>query len=177
MKISGKIRRPLWGGLIASAIIGVGIYYLGNLSQYEARELLGKSIPGFNMLCNTVVLASATILALLLTVLGISSTSKSHLSQTHYHQVALLAKWDTIIFIAAITLFQFSNIPITEAENFPKDWYNLLYWATLISSSLLCGGTVAVILMLYNTVTNMIDIVGLGVKDHRLVENESLDEE
>lgn len=176
MKISGEIRRPLWGGLLASATIGVGIYYLGNLSQYEARELLSKSIPGFNMLCNTVVLASATILALLLTVLGISSAAKSHLSQTHYHQVALLAKWDTIIFIAAITLFQFSNIPMTEADNFPKDWLNLLYWATLISSSLLCGGIVAVILMLYNTVTNMIDIVGLGIEDHPLVESENRDQ-
>lgn len=175
MKISGEIRRPLWGGLLASAIIGFGIFYLGNLSQYEARELLSKSIPGVNMLCNTIVIASATILALLLTVLGISSASDLHLSRKHYHQVALLARWDTIIFVVAITLFQFSNIPMTEAENFPKDWYNLLYWATLISSALLCGGIVAVILMLYNTVTNMIEIVGLGVTDHPLVDSKNRD--
>lgn len=175
MRISGKIRRPLWGGLIAAAFIGVGLFYLGSLSQYEAKALLNKSIPGFNMLCNTIVLASATILALLLTVLGLSTSSESRLSHKHYQQVGLLARWDAIIFIAAISLFQFSNIPMTEAENFPQDWFTSLYWALLISSSLLCGGIVAVILMLYNTVTNMIDIVGIGIKDHPLVESDDTD--
>jgi hypothetical protein len=80
-----------------------------------------------------------------------------------------IAKLDTILFVIAIILFQIFNIPITESEELPTTWYSNIYWATLFLSSLLSGGMVSVILMLYNTVINMIKIVGLEEKDHPLV--------
>ncbi len=175
--LSNGTKRALWGGIIAASSIGIGIYYLGSISQHEAKDLLNESLPGFNMLCNTIVLASATILALLLSLLGISSSSKSRLKAAHYKQVALLAKWDAINFIAAIILFQFSNIPMTEADNFPASWYSILYWSTLVISSLLCGGIVSVILMLYNTVINMVYIIGMGITDHPLIQAEEDEDE
>ena len=79
---------------------------MGNISGYEAKKLITSSLPGINMLCNTIVLASATILALLLTLLGISSGSKSKLKREHYTQVMAIAKLDTVLFVIAIILFQ-----------------------------------------------------------------------
>jgi type IV secretory pathway VirB6-like protein len=123
------------------------------------------------MLCNTIILASATILALLLTLLGISSSSKSKLKKAHYQEVLNIAKLDTVLFIAALILFQFFNIPITEADNIPPDWYKWIYWITLFTSSLISGVMVIVILMLYTIVTNIIAIVGMEI-DHPLVSKE-----
>jgi hypothetical protein len=144
----------------------------------KQKKLITSSLPGINMLCNTMVLASATIWALLLTLLGISSGSKSKLKQAHYTQVMAIAKLDTILFVIAIILFQIFNIPITESEELPTTWYSTIYWATLFLSSLLSGGMVSVILMLYNTVINMIKIVGLGDEDHPLVfQEDNIDEE
>ncbi len=134
-------------------------------------------MPGINRLCNTVVLASATILALLLTSLGISSGSKSKLKKDHYLQVAMIAKYDAALFVIAILIFQLTNIPLTEAENFPNNWFVYLYWVNLFFSSFLTGSIVAVILMLYSTVRNIIDIVGLKVKDHPLIAMIEEDEE
>lgn len=172
LNLSKYNQRSLYGGLIAAIITGVGVFLLGNISGYEAKKLITSSLPGINMLCNTIVLASATILALLLTLLGISSGSKSKLKKEHYVQVMGIAKLDTILFVVAIILFQIFNIPITESEELPTAWYSNIYWATLFLSSLLSGGMVSVILMLYNTVINMIKIVGLREKDHPLVFHE-----
>ena len=161
-------KRSIYGGTAAAIFTGLGVFLLGNLSGYEAKQLIASSLPGVNMLCNTIILGSATILALLLTVLGVSTGSKSNLKKAHYKQVLLIAKLDTIVFVVALVLFQFFNIPITEAENVEITWYVAIYWSTLILSSIISGMMITVILMLYTTITNIIHIVGLG-EDHYLI--------
>ncbi|GGG58419.1 hypothetical protein [Bizionia arctica] len=164
-------KRAIFGGIITFVIIAISVFLLGNISGYEARILLGSSLMGINMLCNTIILASATILALLLTLLGISSGTKSKLKDSHYLGVMSIAKIDTFLFIITLILFQLFNIPITEADNVPTIWFKVIYWATLIMSSMLSGLMVVVILMLYNTVSNIILIVGLK-QDHPLLYHE-----
>lgn len=173
MTLSQYNKRALYSGLIAAIITGAAAYLLGNISGYEAKSLIKSSLPGINMLCNTVVLASATILALLLTLLSISSASDSKLNKKLYQQVAMLAKMDVILFVMAIIFFQLFNIPITEAENVPSNWFSSIYWVILFSSSLLSGGLVSVIIMLYNTVINMIKIFGFGQTDHDWIKSDN----
>ena len=177
IKINQSTKRAIVGGTIAAVFAGAGYFLIGNLSEYEARQLIESSVPGVNMLCNTVVLASATIMALLLTVLGLSSGSESKLKPAHYRRVEILGKWDATLFITAIIFFQITNIPIVEADNVPADWYNAIYWGTLFLSSILVGGIVAVILMLYSTIKAMVDILGFGKTDHPLIVREDDEEE
>jgi len=171
-----KNKLSIYGGTFTFVTLGLAVFVLGNLSGYEAKQLIEASLSGINMLCNTIVLASATILTLLLTLLGISSGSTSKLKEAHYLQVLNIAKWDTVLFVAALILFQLFNIPITESENVPTQWYSYLYWATLFFSSALSGLMVAVILLLYSTVVNIITIVGLG-EDHYLVSDGEVKED
>ena len=165
-------KRALIGGVIAAIFTGLGAFALGSLSGYEAKELIKSSLSGFIMLSNTIVLASATILALLLTLVSVSSGSKSKLDNKHYKHVILIAKLDTVVFVAAMIIFQFFNLPVTEADNVPNNWYTYIYYSTLIISSILSGGLITVVLMLYNAVTNIIRVVGLGEEDHPLVAND-----
>lgn len=51
-------------------------FSVGELSGDEAKVLIKNSLEGLSMLCNTIILASATILTLLLTLLGLSTGSK-----------------------------------------------------------------------------------------------------
>jgi hypothetical protein len=176
-KLSEYNKRALFGGIIASIIMGLGAYSLGSISGYEAKQLIKSSIPGINTLCNTIALGSATILALLLTVLSISSGSKSKLTEDHYRHVMLIARIDTTVFVAALIAFQFLNIPVTQAENVPTEWYTYFYYISLIVSALLSGGMIAVVLMLFNTVSSIIKIIGLGEQDHPLVYSDDDDEE
>lgn len=171
-----KNKKAFYGGIMATIFLGLGVFVLGSVSGYEAKKLIASSLPGLNMLCNTIVLASATILALLLTLLGISTGTDNKLKKAHYKQVLNIATFDTVLFVGALILFQLFNIPITEADNVPTRWFEVIYWSTLISSSILSGVMITVILMLYTTVTNIINIVGLG-KDHPLISKEEIEDE
>ena len=174
-KLNSFTKKALIGGVSSLTIIYACSYLLGELSGYEAKALIEKSLNGLNMLCNTIVLASATILALLLTLLGLSSSSKSKLKEEHYRHVLQIAKVDTAVFIAALMTFLVFNLPITESDNVPSNWFDILYYICLTLSSVLSAALIVVVLMLYNTVSNIIAIVGLGVKDHYLSAEEKED--
>ncbi len=168
MKISVHTKRALVGGGISLAVILTGSFMLGELSGYEAKVLLKNSLSGLNMLCNTMVLGSATILALLLTLLGLSSGTESKLKDDHYRHVLQIAKMDTIVFVASLMTFLLFNLPITASENVPQNWYDFIYYSSIVVSSVLSAALIVVVLMLYNTVVNIIKIVGLGQTDHYL---------
>tara|TARA_R110000751_G_scaffold200430_1_gene305272 strand:+ start:78 stop:623 length:546 start_codon:yes stop_codon:yes gene_type:complete len=171
-----KNKLSIYGGFITFVFLGIAVFFLGDISGYKAKELIEVSLSGLNMLCNTIVLGSATILALLLTLLGISTGSNSKLKKAHYIQVLNIAKLDTILFISALIMFQMFNIPLTESEDMHTEWFKYLYWITLFFSSLISGMMVTVILLLYTTVTNIITIVGLE-KDHYLISEDEIEEE
>ncbi|WP_339141171.1 hypothetical protein [Croceitalea sp. MTPC5] len=172
MKLSVYTKRALLGGVLSLLIITSGSLILGSLSGYEAKVLIKNSIAGLNTLCNTIALASATILALLLTLLSLSSGTNSKLKKDHYQHVLVIAKVDTAVFIGAVMGFLLFNLPITESENVPSNWYSSIYYISLGLSSILSASLIVVVLMLYNTVVNIIKIVGLGQKDHPLTIDE-----
>ena len=172
MQLSKYTKRSILGGVISMFVIGLGSYMLGELSGYEAKVLIKNSLGGINTLCNTIALASATILALLLTLLALSSESKSKLKKDHYQHVLQIAKLDTIVFIASIMSFLLFNLPITESDSVPPNWFSAVYYISLAISSVLSAALIVVVLMLYNTVVNIIKIVGLDQKDHPLAISE-----
>ena len=175
MKLTRYTKRAIGGGLFSLFFIFLGSWLLGTLSGYEAKILIKNSLSGLNVLCNTIVLASATILALLLTLLGLSSTSNSKLKKSHYKHVMQIARVDTVVFIMSLLSFLIFNLPITESENVPANWFTIIYYVSLGISAVLSASLIVVVLMLYNTVINIIKIVGLGQKDHPLTIEEDGD--
>jgi hypothetical protein len=176
LKFIKNNKNAIYGGILATVFTGLGVFLLENVTGYEAKKLLKSSLSGLNLLCNTIVLASATILALLLTLLSVSFGSDSKLKKRHYIQILNIAKFDVILFIFALVIFQFFNIPILESDNVPLSWFNKIYWATLASTSLISGMMITVILMLYNAVTNLISIIGLNSNHHMLEDSKTEDE-
>ncbi|WP_031428556.1 hypothetical protein [Flavimarina sp. Hel_I_48] len=165
-------KRAIVGGILFLLVIGAGSFITGHLSGYEAKQLIKVSITGLNTLCNTIVLASASILALLLTVLGLSSNSSSTLREGHYINIMQIAKFDTSVFVSSLICFVLFNFPVTESDNIPADWYDIIYYLTLIISSILSAALIVVVLMLYGTVSSIIKLVGLGKEDHLVAEEE-----
>ena len=75
------VKRSLVGGIVSTIIMGIGTIILGQISGYKALELLRNSMSGINMLCNTVILGSTTILALNVDPLRIKRSSDSRLNK------------------------------------------------------------------------------------------------
>ncbi|PTX43090.1 hypothetical protein C8P64_1616 [Christiangramia gaetbulicola] len=170
------VKRAIVGGIVSTIVMGSGTFILGQISGYKALELLRNSMSGINMLCNTVILGSTTILALMLTLLGLSRSSESRLTDRHYKDVLMIAKADTILIVAAVITFLMLNLPIRESEEVVRSWYQSIYYISLGMAALLGGGFIAVVMMLYGTITNVILIVGLNIKDHPLISSEGAEE-
>ena len=164
------VKRAIAGGVVSTIIMGIGTYILGEVSGYKAKELLSTSLAGINMLCNTVILGSSTILALMLPLLSLSTGSNSRLTKVHYSHVLTIAKFVTILIIVSVITFLMLNLPITESEEVPSTWFTTIYYVSLAMAAILGGGFVAIVTMLYETISNVILIVGFGVKDHPMVE-------
>lgn len=171
------IKRAIIGGLVSTLFMAAGTFIIGELSGYKAQALLTSSLSGINMLCNTVILGSSTILALMLTLLSLSRAAESHLSKTHYRHVLAIAKVDTFLIITAVFTFMMLNLPITESKELPPSWYTVIYYVSLGMAAIIGGGFIALITMLYGTIANVILIVGLGVTDHPLVDNDNEEKE
>ncbi|MEE2771055.1 MAG: hypothetical protein VX712_02475 [Bacteroidota bacterium] len=170
------IKRAIVGGVVSTIVMGTGTFILGKLSGYKARELLVDSMSGINMLCNTVILGAVTILALMLTLLSISHASKTSLTKRHYKDVLIIAKSDTVLIVVAVITFLMLNLPISESQQVDPSWYQIIYYSSLGMASILGGGLIAVVMMLYGTIANVILIVGLGVTDHPILSKEDEEE-
>lgn len=164
-----ETKRAITGGLIAMGITLAGSILLGNLSGYEAKKLINASIPSFNMLCNTVILASATILTLLLTALGMSTRSDQKFKEAFYLRVKRIAQFDAVLFVTSMLVFLILNIPIVESEEIPAKWYNNLYYISLGAASLIGGFLITVVSLLYSTISDLITIFGGHAKEHPFI--------
>ncbi len=162
-------RMAVIGGIVAMVVTLTVPLILGHISGYEAKVLIKNSIAGINTLCNTIVLASATILALLLTVLSLSSGSKTDLKDAHYKNVLNIAKLDTVVFVVSMITFLLLNIPITESEEIPIEYFTPIYYIATSLAAILSGALITVVLLLYSTISSIIQIVGLGRSDHPLL--------
>ncbi len=171
-------RWTLVGGVIALVVTFGGAWIVGETSGAEARSLLRGMLPTTRFLCSGVMTASATTLALMLTLLSLSANASSKLKRAHYERIRQIALLDAVAFIAATCVLLFLNIPVEQADNIPASWYTVLYYGFLGASAAIGGLLVVIVLMLYKTVEYMIRVVGPGdIEDFDLVEAPDKDEE
>lgn len=153
--------RALVGGGLAAMITLVGAFIVGEASGYEAYRLLEVALSATRNFCGTITLATGNILALMLTLISLSVNSDIELKWAHYQRVEEVALVDTITFVGAILIYLLLNMPISETEpaSDPTMWIAYFYYGTLVLASLLGGAVITVILMLFNTVRDIILIM------------------
>lgn len=158
-------KRAAAGGLIAALLIFFGTFGVGQVSNVEAFTLIQAMLPSTRFLCSAVMTASATILALMLTLLSFSHQAEQTLRPTHYQRIKQVARLDSIVFIAATFLLVFINIPVQESREVLRGWYSVLYFALLVYSARVGGLLISIVLMLYNATGDLI-IVAHPHKEH-----------
>lgn len=150
-------KRSVVGGVIAAGVIFLGTFLINVSSGSESRVLLESMLPSIRFLCSAVMTASSTILALMLTMLSMSSGSDDRQYKTDYYdQVRKIARLDTAVFAGAIILLMFISIPLSESQDVPANWHTVLYYGTLVATAVLGGSLISIIMMLYKAVTGLI---------------------
>lgn len=147
-----------------AAVVAAGIALAGMLlvnvgSGSEARFLLEAMMPSVRFLCSAVMTASATVLALMLTLISFSSGQDQRLKREHYDRVRQIALVDTWTFAAAIVLLLIISVPLAEAAEIPASWYSVVYYVTVVYAAALGGALIAIVLMLYRAITDLIGVI------------------
>lgn len=153
-------RRAAIGGFLAALTILGGSWMSGQTSGSEAQYLLETVLPSVRSFSGTLMLALGTILALMLTLLGLSASADIDLKWFHYQRIKQIALVDMVTFIVAVLVYLLLNVPIQETDSGTSVWFYNIYYATLIISSLLAGAIITIVLMLYNAIRNIIHALG-----------------
>ncbi len=167
-----EIWKPLAGGLVTGALCLGGTLAMGLPGDFEAMDRLEAAIPTIRFLCSSLIAASASILALMLTLLGLSLDTGPRLARSHYLRVRRIARWDAFGFLGSVLFLVLLIVPVRESEQLPAGWYDVIYYGVVTLASLLAGYLSVVVLLLYDTLAQLITALGLQPEDHPLVEAE-----
>ena len=165
-------KRALLGGLLAAAIALFGQWIMGQVySGYEARRFLEAMSSSARYLGNSIVTASATILALMLTLISLVDQADKTFERAFFKRVEKIGFLAAIELIGGILLLLFLSIPFSESDEVPGVWFTTLYYFLIAFLALLSGLLVAIVLMLLSTITSTINIIRPSARDDEPEEN------
>lgn len=164
--LNSGTKRTIIGGLIATLAILAGSFLINISSGSDARILLESMLPTVRFLSSAVMTSSSTILALMLTMLSMSSSKDKNFKKDYFEGVRQIAQLDTAVFIGATLLLIFISIPISNSQDVPQNWYMILYYSFLVAGAALGGALVTVMLMLYRTIIGLIHVLNPEQESH-----------
>jgi hypothetical protein len=163
--------RAVIGGVVALAVAAGMAVLLAATGPFEADRLLESLRSVLPFLAGSSMSASATVLALMLTVLGIGHRSEQTLSTHFYRRVQWIGRQATATLTMAGALLLTMAVPIAEMDDAEgaSTLLQVQYYATALLTGLLIGVLVAMVLMLESTLSGLVRILGLQQTDHWLV--------
>lgn len=171
-------KKAMYGGLLAGAIALGGQWLVGQVyNGYEARQLLESVASSSLYLGSSIVTASATIIALMLTMLSMSKNSDNQFDSVFYKQIQIIATLSSVALSAGILLLLFLSVPLQESEQVPGSWYRTIYYILISFVAVLSGLSVGIVLMLLSTINSLINVVKPAVEEVKEREENETDAE
>lgn len=153
-------QKALIGGILAGSIALCSQWLIGQVyTGWEARQLLESVTSSALYLGGSVVTASATILALMLTMLGLTKKSNGEFDSLFFKRIERIGLLSTISLIAGVLLLLFLSVPVQKADEVPAFWYTVIYYILITFIAGLAGLVVSIVLMLLNSITSLIDVI------------------
>lgn len=164
-------------GIAAVLLVLAGAYFVGRATAFESRQLLDAIMPTSRFLFSGVMTATATILALMLTLLGMTMGTDKRVAATFYRRIQQIAFYNMLLLVMSIIFLVLHCVPITESDEIPDWWYPAVYYFLLSASALTAGGMVTVVLALYGAVRDLIHALGLETDVGIFIDEDELEEE
>lgn len=153
-------KKALIGGILAGSIALGGQWFVGQVySGYQARQLLEAVASSSLYLGSSVVTASATIIALMLTMISLTKQTEGEFDAVFFKRIQRIGLLSTAAMISGIILLLFLNIPVQESDQIPAHYFRNLYYFLITFVAGLSGLLVAIVLMLLNAINSLIDVV------------------
>ena len=125
-------------------------------SEAKAIELVQSIKSSSLYFSSAVATASATILALMLTLLSVTSQVDTSFGISTYKGIRVIGAIATCTFVGSVILLLILSLPVGEYESLSKVWYQVLYYILCALNGLLAGLMVFTVLILFDTITTLI---------------------
>lgn len=142
------------GLVVLMSRLALGRYY----SDIEARQLLDAMTESALFLTAAITTGSATIIALMLTLLGLTRHVHDHFQRAFHDRVRTIASLATIALLGALMVLVTMTIPVVESEAMAS-WYRGLWWAFSGAIAFVSGLFVSVVLTLLVTIIGAVDVL------------------
>lgn len=152
----------LWaliGGGVATAMILAVVTVVGSVSGYSALDLLKGTLPSIRFLSSTVATGGVTILALMVTLLGLSQSVDTELERVHYRRIQQIAYMASLSVATAIFLLVFLSVPVERSDEIVVTYADWVYYGVVVLASLLGGIMITLVLMLLTAVRGLLHVV------------------
>lgn len=106
--------------------------------------------------------ASATTLALMLTLIGMVRRADPEFGEETYHNIERIAKLATAGLMASLMLLLVLVFPVGEFDDIPVNWYPLLYDGVFAATVIVVALLAATVTMLYRTIRRVIRTITPG---------------
>lgn len=153
-------KKALFGGFLSAAIALGGQWLVGQIySGYEAQQLLEGMAQSAHYLASSIVTASATIIALMLTMISLSKQSDNQFDSIFFKRIERIGTLSAIALAAGILLLLFLSIPLQKSDQVPSSWFTVIYYFLTGFIAGLAGLVVSIVMMLLNAISSLIDVV------------------
>lgn len=153
-------KRALFGGILAAAVTIGGQFLVGQVySGTKALQMIQALVPSARAVGTGAVGATATILALMLTMLSLGRRVTGELGKHFFKRIERIGLISTILLIISILLLLILSIPLEESEKLPTSWYRIVYYTLITMTAVIAALLVAIVLMLYNAMESLITVL------------------
>lgn len=164
---SSEFKGPLLGGLISAVGLFVLVFAVGRIGDFEALRIISAALPSARFLASAAIGAGVTILALLLTLIGLSLTLEISFHVRLYQRLRAITSLTVAAIVIGVALLLAVTVPIGEVEEL-SGAYDVLYYALGIAVASLGGLMVTIGLMISSTLSGLIDLAHPEGPDHLL---------
>lgn len=154
---SSELKGSLVGGLVTALALFAMVILVGQVGTFEALGLIESVLPGARFLASTVIGGALTVLALLLTLLGLSMTSEYAFHRRLYTRVSYITRLSVASIIVSASLLLAVGVPIQEVDGMRR-YYAVLYYVLAGGMALLGGMVVSMGLMIGATLRGLVNV-------------------
>lgn len=160
MKTKIRFRSPRWaysgGALAVVVVLGVKFLIGGVYGAQAALDLISALQQTSLYFGAAIATASATIMALMLTLLGFARRGDTEFDDWVFRSINRISTVAAFTLGGSILLLMMLQLPVGEFEKIPHGWYSTLYYILVTLIALLAGLMISTVLMLLSTVRYVI---------------------
>jgi len=154
---SAELKGPLLGGVISAVGLFGMVFAVGRIGDFEALRIIAAAVPSTRFLASTAIGAGVTILALLLTLIGLSLTLEISFHVRLYQRAKAITSLTVAAIVIGVALLLAVTLPIREVEELSRV-YDVLYYVLGVAVASLGGLMVAIGLMISSTLSGLIEL-------------------